>query len=68
VRQTKISRLIGVGTVRLIPEDATPTRPAVELDGIRRPQALAVRIEEAATAARGANVTAGRATVPADRR
>jgi hypothetical protein len=67
VRQTRIGRLIGVGTVRLIPEDATPTRPAVELDGIRRPQALAGRIQEAATTARGANVTTARATIPAER-
>ena len=57
VRQTLFGRLIGVGTVRVVPEDAAAT---IELTGVRRPKVLAARIEEAATAAREANVTKSR--------
>jgi hypothetical protein len=60
VRQSLIGRLAGVGTIRVIPEEVTPNRPAVDLIGVRRPQVLAARIEEAASAAREANVTVGR--------
>ncbi|HEY1381319.1 MAG TPA: hypothetical protein VGF55_31250 [Gemmataceae bacterium] len=65
VRQTVIDRLIGVGTVRVIPEDATPSQPAVELAGVRRPKVLAAIIDEAAKAAREGNVVAARVGEPA---
>jgi hypothetical protein len=68
VRQSWIGRLAGVGTVRVIPEEATPGQPAVELAGVRRPKVLAARIEEAATAAREANVTVGKAELTEDAR
>ncbi len=64
VRQSLVGRLAGVGTVRVVPEDATA---AVELAGVRRPKLLVARIEEAATAAREANVTVGRAGSVNDR-
>jgi hypothetical protein len=60
VRQSLIGRLAGVGTIRVIPEDVTLNWPAVDLIGVRRPKVLAARIEEAAVAAREANVTVGR--------
>ena len=65
VRQTPFGRLVGVGSVFVMREDGTA---ALELDGIRRPKWLAARIEEAATAAREANVTVGRAGSVSDRR
>jgi hypothetical protein len=59
-RQTLLGRLLGVGTVRVVPEDGAE-RPAVELTGVRRPRMLAAAIEQAATAAREENVVAVRA-------
>ena len=58
VKQSLLGRLIGVGTVRVIPEDAAAT---VELTGVYRPKVLTAKIEAAATAAREANVTVGHA-------
>jgi hypothetical protein len=65
VKQTLLGKLIGVGTVRVVPEDEAA---AVELTGVRRPSVLAARIEEAATAAREASVTTGRLHTPSERR
>jgi hypothetical protein len=64
VRQSLFGRLTNVGSVRVIPEEATPSKLVVELAGVRRPKAFAARIEAAAAAAREANVTMGRATEP----
>jgi hypothetical protein len=59
VRQTVFGRMTGIGDVRVNREDSTA---AIELTGVRRPKLLATKIEEAATAARGANVLAARLT------
>ena len=56
-KQSLLGRLIGVGTVGVIPEDAPAT---VELTGVYRPKALTAKIEAAAAAAREANVSVGR--------
>jgi hypothetical protein len=64
VRQTLLTRLIDVGTVAVVPENASAT---VELTGVRRPKLLAARIEEAATAARESSVTTGRLQTPSER-
>jgi hypothetical protein len=58
--QTWFCRWAGVGMVRIVPEEATPTVPPVELVGVRRAGLLATRIEEAVKAAREGNVTAVR--------
>jgi hypothetical protein len=60
VRPSLMGRMIDVGTVRVISEEATPSKPALELVGVSRPQAFAARIDEAAKAAREGNVTMGR--------
>src|SRR5207244_637416 len=57
VTQTVVRKAFGIGTVRVFRETGTA---AAELPGVRRPKALASQIEAAATAAREANVTAGR--------
>jgi membrane protein YdbS with pleckstrin-like domain len=62
VVQTWFCRWAGVGMVKVVPEEATPSVPTVELAGIRRPGLLASRIEAAAKAAREGNVTAVRAS------
>jgi hypothetical protein len=57
VSQTLLGKLFEFGTVRVFREDGTA---AAEFPGVRRPKVLASQIEEAVTAARQANVTAGR--------
>jgi hypothetical protein len=59
LNQTVADRLVGVGTVIVVPEEAVG-RPPVELIGVYRPRLLAARIEEAALAARAGNVVAMR--------
>jgi hypothetical protein len=55
--QTLMSKLFDIGIVQVFREDGTV---AAELPGVRRPKVLAARIEEAATAARGANISTAR--------
>jgi hypothetical protein len=60
VRQPLPARLLGVGTVRVVPEESSG-RPAVELAGVSRPRAVAAAIEQAAQAARAGAVVSARA-------
>jgi hypothetical protein len=65
VSQPLFDRLLGVGTVNVVPEEASG-RPAVELPGVRRPQVLAAAVEQAAQAAREGNMTVVRLKLTAD--
>src|SRR5207248_2905924 len=67
VSQPLFARLLGVGTVNVMPEEASG-RPAVGLPGVRRPRALAAAIEQAAQAAREGNMTVARVALAADER
>jgi hypothetical protein len=55
--QSLLGKLFDIGMVRVFREDGSA---AAELPGVRRPKVLAARIEEAATAARGANISMAR--------
>lgn len=57
-RQTLLERICGVGRVHLVMEAASEDQPAIELSGVRRPAALAARIDEAIKTAREGNVVA----------
>jgi hypothetical protein len=59
VKQPLIGRLLGVGMVRVVPEEGAG-RPVLELPGVHRPRAFAAAIELAAAAAREGNVVAVR--------
>jgi hypothetical protein len=65
VRQTPLDRVLGVGAVRVVPEESSG-RPAVELTGVRRPRALAAAVEAAARAARDGAVAEGKAELATD--
>jgi hypothetical protein len=60
IKQSRLDRWLGVGTVCVVPEDATPEAPYVELNGVSRPKVLAAKIDAAAKGAHEGNVTATR--------
>jgi len=57
-RQNLLERICGVGTVHLVLEESGEGQPVIELSGVRRPAALATRIDEAIKTAREGNVVA----------
>jgi membrane protein YdbS with pleckstrin-like domain len=64
--QNRLERWLGIGTVLVVPEDATPQVPGIEFIGVRRPKALADLIDAAAKAAHEGNVAAARIPGEAD--
>lgn len=60
VNQTRLERWLGVGTVRVVPEDAAPHVPDVEIIGVAGPALLGKRLDAAAKAAREFGVRASR--------